>query len=154
MPVPGKRGARWLWRCMLQDAVINNARLVKIMKHLIIRSRQRLAGLSPHMKLAVSGRGCHQTKKTRGANTNYGRGHASVRARKTRSVDMATRLRRRGGEGKAAAPCRGGPARIAELMELGMNFRALFAGLDGAGNSILGKEAADSQRAAFAREGH
>jgi L-aspartate oxidase len=124
---------------------------VKQFDHLVLGSG--IAGLSFALKVAPRGRVAIVTKKDRAeSNTNYAQGGIAVVTSKEDSFEMHVRDTLTAGAGLCRenvvrAIVEEGPARIAELIELGMNFSERDApGEDGGRELDLGKEGGHSKR--------
>src|SRR5947208_13818985 len=112
-----------------------------------------IAGLSFALKVAPRGRVAIITKKDRAeSNTNYAQGGIAAVTSKEDSFEMHVRDTLEAGAGLCKEDVvrtivQEGPARIQELIELGMRFSERNAGTaNGAGELDLGKEGGDSRR--------
>src|SRR5947208_14078791 len=112
-----------------------------------------IAGLSFALKVASHGRVAIITKKNRAeSNTNYAQGGIAAVTSKEDSVELHVRDTLEAGAGLCKEKVvrtivQEGPARIAELMQLGMQFSArTIHESQGAGELDLGKEGGHSKR--------
>src|SRR5437762_6715726 len=112
-----------------------------------------IAGLSFALKVAPHGRVAIVTKKSRAeSNTNYAQGGIAAVTSKEDSFEMHVRDTLEAGAGLCKEDVvrtiiQEGPARIAELMELGMRFSEReVARANGARELDLGKEGGHSKR--------
>src|SRR2546421_5422871 len=105
-----------------------------------------IAGLSYALKVAPYGRVAIVTKKDRAeSNTNYAQGGIAAVTSKEDSVELHVRDTLEAGAGLCKEPVvraivEEGPARVAELIELGMRFSEREVASSGARELDLGKE--------------
>src|ERR1043166_5612416 len=111
-----------------------------------------IAGLSFALKVAPHGRVAILTKKDRAeSNTNYAQGGIAAVTSKEDSIEMHVRDTLEAGAGLCKEPVvraiiEQGPARVAELIQLGMRFSEREVAPPGARGLDLGKEGGHSKR--------